>query len=423
MVVHLPYGKVFRDVELDDRLDVRIVEPTYIPGLRDPWSALRDALRNPIQNRALRSLVKSSDRVGIIFNDITRATPNDMILPAILSELAHVNPSQIVLFNALGTHRPNTHEELVSMLGEQLANQYQIVQNDAFDLATQTNLGHTSQGHEIWINSELMACDFRILTGFIEPHFFAGFSGGGKAIMPGMAGLTTILGNHSAANIGHPKATWGITHGNPVWEEVREVATKARGDFLVNVTLNREKAITSVFAGDIRRAHELGCEFVKQTAMVAVDRPFDIVLTSNSGYPLDLNLYQTVKGMSAAAQVVRPGGAIVIAAECWDGIPDHGLFGELLSQANQPQEILDRVNQPGFAKQDQWQAQVLALILQKAQVFVHTDHLSDEQLARAMLKPARSIEDTIGELLKQYGREARICVLPEGPVTIPYVRR
>ena len=165
----------------------------------------------------------------------------------------------------------------------------------------------------------------------------------------------------------------------------------------MNVTLNREKQITAVFAGDLDEAHALGCEYVKETAMVAVDQPFDIVVTSNSGYPLDLNLYQTVKGMSAAALVVKPGGAILIAAECWDGIPDHGLYGKLLREADHPQAILDRVNQPGFAMQDQWQAQVQAQILLKAEVHVHSSYLSDEQLRQSMLIPAHSLDENSPE--------------------------
>jgi nickel-dependent lactate racemase len=189
------------------------------------------------------------------------------------------------------------------------------------------------------------------------------------------------------------------------------------------VTLNREKAITAVFTGELDQAHEKGCEFVRRTAMAPVDEPFDIVVTSNSGYPLDLNLYQTVKGMSAAAQIVREGGAIIIASECWDGIPDHGLFGQLLRESATPEELLSRINQPGFSKQDQWQAQVLGMVLLKAEVYVHSDYLSEDQLIQAMLQPALSIEETIRVLLDRYGKQARICILPEGPVTIPYIRQ
>jgi nickel-dependent lactate racemase len=266
-----------------------------------------------------------------------------------------------------------------------------------------------------------MRCDLKVLTGFIEPHLFAGFSGGGKAIMPGMAGQRTVLGNHDAGMIGHPQAIWGVTHGNPIWEEVREVAGQAGRSFLLNVTLNRDKAVTGVFAGDLDRAHDAGCAFVKSSAMVAVPRPFDIVVTTNSGYPLDLNLYQSVKGLRAADQVVKTGGTIIIAARCSDGLPDHGLYGRILRESRDPRELLEKICAPGFLEQDQWQAHIQALIQSRADVFVRSDGLTDDQVRAALLRPCRRIEDTIVELLGRYGRGASICVMPEGPQTIPYI--
>jgi nickel-dependent lactate racemase len=240
--------------------------------------------------------------------------------------------------------------------------------------------------------------------------------------MPGMAGQRTVLGNHDAEMIAHSQASWGITRGNPIWEEAREVALKVAPVFLVNVTLNKDKAITGVYAGDLDTAHAAGCAFVQETAMAPVAHSFDIVVTTNSGYPLDLNLYQSIKGVSAAAQVVREGGAIIVAADCWDGIPDHGLYGQLLREADSPQALLDTIRAPGFLKQDQWQAQIQAQIQLKADVYVRTDNLTAEQIEMALLRPSQRIEDTVRDLLTKYGPEATICVLPEGPQTIPYVQ-
>jgi nickel-dependent lactate racemase len=421
MKIHLAYGKTGLDVTLDDAWNVQVVEPQYLPGLPEPIQALRAALQKPAGAPALADLARPGDQVGIIVNDITRATPNPLILRALLEELQHVPDKNITLFIALGTHRQVSVEELDRLIGTEFTRRLRIVQNDCFDEATQVNLGQTHLGHPVWINRELAECDLKILTGFIEPHFFAGFSGGGKAVMPGMAGLTTIMGNHCAANIAHPQATWGVTHGNPIWEEVMEVAHKVGRTFLLNVTLNRDKEITGVFTGNLDAAHALGVEFARQTAMAPVEQPFDIVITSNSGYPLDINLYQSVKGMSAAAQVVRPGGAIVIATECWDGIPSHGLYGELLKNSANPQELLDTILQPGYSRQDQWEAQVQAQIQLKAEVHVYSDHLSPEQIRMALLNPAVSVESAMIELVERYGKNARICVLPEGPLTIPYI--
>ncbi len=421
MSIRLAYGKNGLSLNLNPVWNVQVVEPRFIPGAVDPSALLREALQAPIAASPLRELARSGERVGIIVNDITRATPSPLILRAVLAELSHLPTQDIVIFNALGTHRPNTDLELRGMLGADIVDTYRIVQNNSFDPATQVCLGVTSRGSEVWVNRELMDCSLKILTGFIEPHLFAGFSGGGKAIMPGMAGMKTILSNHSAANIAHPDATWGKTQGNPIWEEVREVAGMAGRTFLVNVTLNRDKAITRACTGDLVQAHAQGCEFARQTAMAAVTAPFDIVITTNSGYPLDLNLYQSVKGMSAAALVVKKGGAIIVAAECWDGIPEHGLYGRLLREAGSPQAVLAQIFQPGFQKQDQWQAQIQAQIQLKSDVYVHSDGLSEQQIRDALLLPAPSLEETVATLVERYGPAARICVLPEGPVTIPYI--
>jgi nickel-dependent lactate racemase len=422
MEIELAYGKTGLTIELPDELNVTVVTPHYVPAVQDERAALLEALTRPIASPPLRELVKPTDRVGIVFSDITRPTPNHLVVPAVLYALDHVPAHHITLFNALGTHRANTEEELRGMLGDDVVRRYRIVQNNAFDPTTQVCLGVSRFNHEIWVNREFYECDVKILTGFIEPHFFAGFSGGGKAILPGMAGQRTVLGNHDAVMIAHPNATWGVVEHNPIQEEIREVAEKVHPTFLLNVALNREKRIVGVFAGDLNSAYAAGCHFVRDHAMVAVDHPFDIVITSNSGYPLDLNLYQSVKGMSAAAQIVRPGGAIIIAASCWDGIPEHGMYGELLRACDSPQAVLEMVSQPGFLKQDQWQVQIQAQIQLKADVYLYTDNLTDEQIYAALLKPSRCIEDTVMQLLKHMGRDARICVLPEGPQTIPYVQ-
>ena len=421
-VITLAYGKTGLTIERPPEAEMVVLGSKFLPGLPNPRRAIQRSLHSPIESPPLRDVVKATGRVGIVFNDITRPTPTPLILPLVLNELAHVPIENITLFNALGTHRSNSHTELCDMLGENVVDRYCIVQNNAFDSSTQVCLGTTTRGHEIWLNRQFVECDVRILIGSIEPHFFAGFSGGGKAVMPGMAGQRTVLGNHDAGMIGDSQATWGITWGNPIWEEIHEVALRVEPNFLLNVALNRDQQITGIFAGDLVAAHEAGCAFVKQTAMTSVTRPFDIVITSNSGYPLDLNLYQSVKGMSAAAQVVREGGAIIIGTNCWDGIPDHGFYGQLLQEARSPKDLLERIYAPGFLEQDQWQAQIQAQIQLKAEVYVYSHNLTDEQIERALLEPSPSIEETVDDLLKKLVRKARICVLPEGPHTIPYLK-
>jgi lactate racemase len=421
MQIELEYGKTGLRLELPEAWDVSVIEPKYIPGLPDPEAALRRALQAPLGSPPLRARARSGLQVGIVFSDITRPTPHRLILPAVLSELEGIPDLRVTLFNALGTHRPNTRDELREMLGDDLLERYPIVQNDAFDRGTHAYLGMTASGDKVWLNRELLSCDLKVLTGFIEPHMFAGFSGGGKALLPGMAWQSSVLNNHRASLIADPRATWGVTQGNPIFAEIQQAAGMAGEVFLLNVALNKHKQITGVFAGDLTAAHTAGCAFARETAMVPVLQPFEIVLTGNSGYPLDLNLYQAVKGMSAAAQIVRPGGAIIIAADCWDGIPEHGRYAQLLRESKDPQALLEMImsSPPG---QDHWQAQIQAQVQQKAEVYVYSHNLSDEQVRGALLEPCGDIVGRLEALVGKYGPGTRICVLPEGPMTIPYLK-
>jgi nickel-dependent lactate racemase len=419
--VKLAYGKTGLEMILPDDLRVDIVRPGHVETLADQAGAVREALRQPLGVPALREMVKRGDRVGIVCNDITRPTPYRTILPVLLEELGQVPDEAITLLIATGTHRANSAEELGAMLGEQAVRRFRIVQNDAYDPDAHAQVGTTADGNEIWIQRQYLRCDVRILTGFIEPHFFAGFSGGGKACMPGLAAARTILRNHCARHMDHPQATWAVTHGNPIWEGIRAATLLAGPSFLLNVALNRDQGITGVFAGDLDGAHERGCAFVKQQAMVPVPTAYDIVITSNAGYPLDLNLYQAVKGMSAAARIVKPGGAIIVAADCWDGIPEHGRYQQLLFEAASPRALLEKVRSDEGQCQDAWQAHIHALVCEKAAVHLFSHDLTDEQIGRALLRPCRDIAATVERLLAVYGGDASICVLPEGPQTIPYI--
>lgn len=420
MRVELAYGKRGLVVELPD--DAVVIEPRFLPGLPDEAAALRQALRAPIAGPPLREIVHSDDTVGIVVCDITRPIPTDRILPVLLAELDHLDPDRITIFVATGTHRANTPAELAEMLGPAIASRYRIVNHDAFDLDSHAYLGELAPDGPIWIERRFLACSKKILVGFIEPHFFAGFSGGPKMIAPGLAALETVLYLHGAAMIRHPRATWGITEGNPIHDAIRAIAARVGPDFSLDVTINKQHAITGVFAGELFTAHRRGCAYARETAMQPVDAPFDIVVTTNSGYPLDLNLYQTVKGMSAAAQIVRAGGAIVAAAECRDGLPDHGNYKDILGMARSAEELVRLVESPGFRRHDQWQAQVQGLIQRKARVFLKSDGLTDAQIRAAHLIPCHDIAATVNQLLAEYGPGARLAVLPQGPQTIPYVR-
>lgn len=419
MNIDLAYGRGRLPLAVPD--DAVVVTPQELPGLADERAAFEAAVRAPVGTAPLRDLAKPTDTVAIVIADITRPSPSERLVPWIMAELSHVPREQLVIINGTGSHRANTRDELVQMLGREVVDTVRIVNHSAFDDATLTHLGRTSYGGEVWLNNDYLRADVRIVTGFIEPHFFAGFSGGPKGVAPGVAGIKMIMHLHNAQMIGHPNATWAQLDGNPVQGEIREAVALAPPHFCVNVALNARRQITQVWAGHYIGAHEIGCRFVAEHATRPVDAPFDIVITTNSGYPLDQNLYQAVKGMSAAARIVRPGGAILCAAECSDGLPDHGNFKELLRMRRTPRELLDMIEAPGFALYDQWEAQTQALIQCKADVLLYSS-LPPETVRGAMLTPVESLASALAGLLARYGPGARVAVLPEGPQTVPFVR-
>lgn len=417
--VKLAYGKSGITVTVPD--EAVVIEPRHLTALPDDKGAVMAALRHPNGTKPLKELVSSSQTVAIVISDITRPTPNHKIVPWLLEEMAHVPKNNITIINGLGTHRANTREELIQMLGQEVVDTVRVVNHNAFDDSGLVEVGTNSHGSKVYFFKEYVDADVKIVTGFIEPHFFAGFSGGPKGICPAVAGIKTILDFHNAVMIGHPLSTWGVIEGNILQGAATENCLMVKPDFMLNVTLNGDKEITGVFAGDVIKAHREGCAFVKENAMYAVDAPFDVVLTTNSGYPLDQNLYQTVKGMSAAAQIVKPGGSIVSVSECSDGVPDHGNYAKILQMRSTPQELLDMINDKSFSVFDQWQVQVQAMIQVKADCYLYST-LDDNTVRKAMFKPIADTEKTISELLAQYGPNATMAVLPLGPLTIPYVK-
>ena len=418
MKVNLAYGSGHLPIEVpDDRTTV--IEPAHIDGLADEKAAVLDALQNPIGSQPLLERISPDAKICIAFTDITRATPTDRIIPWLLEHLGGPNDN-ITLLNQLGTHRPNTREELETMLTPEVVANYRVLNHEPENPKALVQVGTTADGTPALLNRHIVEADLRIITGFIEPHFFAGFSGGVKGIMPGCAGLETVMSNHGAKNIGDPQATFGVTVGNPIWEELRDIALKTGPSFLLNVTLNEQRDITNVFAGDIIEAHKTGCVFVKKSAMQPLEQPFDIVVTTNSGYPLDLNLYQGVKGMSAGARVLKEGGTLILAAECREGVPDGSPLDDLLRSAGSIEEILAMLSTPGFVRPEQWQAQIQALVQRRAEVLVCCE-LDDATLRACHLAPCADINAEVAKRLAKLGADARVAVLPQGPLTIPYL--
>ncbi len=422
MKIRLAYGKSGISIGMPDHYKVDIIEPRWVESVRDQKLAITESLGSPYGCKPLREQLKKNDKVGIIFSDITRATPYHIILPPLLEELKSVPKENIRFFCANGTHRPATPKELIDILGESIVKNYEIIQNDSTNQELHKLVGTTKSGNEIYINRKILDCDLKILTGFIEPHFFAGFSGGGKSLIPGMAYVKTIKRNHSIRQLSNEKVTWGITEGNQLWEELTEAAEFVPGLFLLNVSLNKKKEITGVFSGELRTAHKHGSQFVKKSSMVPVDKLYDIVITSNSGYPLDLNVYQSIKGMSAAAQIVKKGGTIIIAAECWDGIPANSDYETILKSAGTVEELDGFIRQKENELNDTWQIFFQILVQEKAKVYLYSKKLDDDTISQALLNPVDDIVKLIEELTAKSTTEIRICVMPEGPQTIPYLK-
>jgi lactate racemase len=418
MKVHLQYGREGLDVEIPSER-VRVIEPTFVPGLKDEAAAFVEAVRSPIGGKPLRACVAAHERVAVVVPDITRPLPTDRLLPWLFAELAHVPASNVVVVVGTGSHRANTPAELAGMLGADVLARYRVVNHDAHDPSTLAPVGRTRDGRPVSMARAYVEADRRIVLGFIEPHFMAGFSGGYKGVFPAVADIASIMHYHRAEAIGHPRSTWGVLEGNPTQEQIRWAGALLPPDFLVNVTLNRKRQVTRFFCGDVVAAHQAGCAFAKETAMVRCERAYPIVVTTNAGYPLDQNLYQAVKGMHAAMQIVEQDGLVVAAARCNDGFPAHGNFRRLLFEHPTPRALLDTICSPGFSVYDQWEAQLLAIIALRARVALKSE-LAPEDVRRAYLVPTEDVGARVAAELRARG-DVPVAVLPEGPMTIPYV--
>ncbi len=417
--VRLAFGRTGLEIAIPDRAEV--ITPAPRAALRDPADAVRTAFRRPTHGSyaPLPSLVPVGASVAVSVCDVTRPFPARTVLPVLIEELPG---RRIKILVATGSHRPCTPAELEVMFGEEVLNQAEVEQHIADDRDAHGRLGFVP-GSDVpaWVDRRFLEADARMTLGFVEPHFFAGFSGGPKMVGPGLAALETIKELHSTARIADARATWGMLDGNPVHDPIRAIASRAGVTYALDVVLDDAQRIAGVFSGDLDTEHRAACAHVRATAMVRVPRPFDVVVTTNSGYPLDQNLYQCVKGLRAAAGIVRDGGTIILAAECVDGLPSHGRYADLLGTSSSPREFLDRLARGEINERDQWQVQVQASIQARARVLAYTPGISATDLRKAWLEPIDDVGAALEEALLAAGPGARAAILPEGPQTIAYV--
>ncbi len=420
MQVALPYGCGQITLQADERsAEWHILKTDFCEALKDPRHNFTEACRTSIASPPLRDIIKPTDHVVVVTTDGTRPFPNNIILPWLLEEL-NLADNQITVLLGNGTHRKNTPSEIISMFGEEIVRRIKIVNHDCMKEDELRFVGVTATKGRLLLNRLYVEADKRIVLGFIEPHFFAGFSGGAKGIVPAVAALETIIHIHRTELIADPKSTWGELERNPIQREINEMVSACPPDFLINVTLNSGKKITNFYCGDYLETHLRGCAEVLKKSTVKVSDRFSLVITSNGGYPLDQNLYQTVKGISAAARIVEPGGTILVASECLDGIPSHGRFANLMSQGSTPDEIIRNLNSLNDPTIDQWQVQILATILQKAKVGLFSS-LAPDDVRSCHLHPISNLQAEIDERIRSHGRMMKVAVLPDGPYTIPNV--
>ena len=413
----LPYGKSKLPLIMKSELaNWEILKPEECIEMHPYSENIKKSLLNPINSKPLSELVKKGEKVVIVTSDGTRPVPHKDLIPAIVSEL-DIPHKDITIIIGTGSHRGNTPEELEKMLGKKILSQIRVINHDSFDDNMNVKIGDTATGGPLYLNKYYVEADKRIVVGFIEPHGFAGFSGGPKGIVPGVSGIETIKYIHSYQMINSPLRGWAKTVNNPIREEIFEMAEMCPPDFLVNVTLNKEKRITNIFSGNFKTAHKNGCSYVFNNSMIHVNKRYDVVIVTNNGYPLDQNLYQSVKGLMAADQIIKDRGVVIIFTECSDGIPKHGNFDKLVRNKTSEQILHDLQNNSG-TEADQWEAQVWAEVIPTNREVYAYSSLSIQDTKSFQLIPLRDYQKEIEIILAHYNLPD-VAVLPEGPVAIP----
>ncbi|MBN1291770.1 MAG: nickel-dependent lactate racemase [Candidatus Latescibacteria bacterium] len=417
MNIDIAYGKDGLSIEVPDKNLVKILRMTEKPVIKNAREVINGKLTNPTGTPSLADIAKGKKSACIVISDITRPVPNAVILPPVLETLenAGIPRENITILIGTGIHRPNEDEEQITLLGPEIPKKYRVVNHMGRDTASHDYLGETPiYKAPIYVDKEYFKSELRIVTGLIEPHFMAGFSGGRKGIMPAICAYETVKVLHGPDAMGHEKAVGGIIEGNPVHAECLYVAKKAGVDFILNVSLNERREITGVFAGDLEKAHAEGVAFVRTQCVDTVDKPVDAVITSSAGFPLDLTFYQTVKGMTEAMPIVKPGGVIIIASKCGEGIGSKE-FTDLLLETDKYQDFLDNIKKPGYYVLDQWEFQKFCTVLEKNEVWLISDGIDKVTQEKIFVTPLNSVEDGIARVIERFGYDARIAVIPEGP--------
>jgi nickel-dependent lactate racemase len=405
----------FRVPEMVSILDMKKVEP-----LPDPEGAVYKALAEPIESPPLKELAQGRKDACVVISDITRPVPNKVILPPLLKVLEEsgISKEKITILIATGMHRPNEGEELEYMVGRQIMDNYRIVNHFCREAEVYQKIDEI-EGAPIEVNKRYLKADLKILTGLIEPHFYAGYSGGRKSILPGISSFETMKFMHSYKMIDHPKVTNCLLDGNPFHEYGIRVTEIAGVDFILNVVINKERKVTGVFAGHYDHAHVAGCDQVYENSVVTLDSPLDLVITSGGGYPLDATFYQMSKPLIGAKDVLKKGGTILLACECREGLGNPEFCGILRSVCS-PQEFFDGYCDPENFVIDQWCAQNVYQVMEYAgKVYVYSPGLSKQDLEKMGAIYVENIQETVNELLTSH---ENVVVIPDGPYVVGMIK-
>lgn len=414
--IKIPYYTTSLDLHIqEENLEAVINAKTddYDPG-KSETELVEEALANPIGTLPLRELARGKKKVTLVTSDHTRAVPSKLTLPILLREIREGNPdADITILIATGLHRPTTEAEQRRMFGDAIVDNEKIVVNEAFKDEDFAYVRGLPSGAELWVNKVALDCDLLITEGFIEPHFFAGFSGGRKSILPGICNAATVNENHSYKAISSPYSTTGVLAHNPIHEDMVCAARAVNVQFILNVALNAEKKVIAAFAGDLEEAHAEGVAFVRKLAQCP-SVTGDIVITSNGGYPLDQNLYQSPKAVATAEACCADGGVIIMCASCFDGMG--GTHFEKLIVRGTVDEIdayLSRIP-PKETIPEQWCAQIYSRILKKHRIILVTTYLDHELVRKANMIPASSPDEALAMAYEMMGKDARVVVIPDG---------
>lgn len=406
-------------LHLDEKKDYEILESSIASMPRTGKTEdeiVQEAMEHPIGSPRLSELAAGKDNVVIICSDHTRPVPSRHIIPFMLREIREGNPqARITLLIATGFHRATTKEELIGKFGEKIVSEERIVIHDSRDMESMTDLGVLPSGAPLLINKIAAEADLLVSEGFIETHFFAGFSGGRKSVLPGISSQVTVWGNHCSAFIDSPYSRTGILEGNPIHRDMIAASKMARQQYIVNAVIDADKKVVHAVAGDAIEAHEAGCRFLQQYCQVTPKRPADIAISTNGGYPLDQNMYQSVKGMTAAEAASKDGGIIIMVANCGDGHGGEGFY-EALKNCESPQALMDEILKvpQDETKPDQWEYQIQSRILIHHKVIYVMCEKYRAMAEEMGFETAADVNEALARALREKGEGAHIAVIPDG---------